>query len=245
MLQGGLNKAADDDTGFSFADDSTEPQALPMVGPLLGTQGTNEIHGTTTFNRANDPNATGTVYMLNDLVWVDPPFESSLQAIVYSACAKYYIQRIGELQNPILPLPAGPPLFDISTGEWGYITGEGWKAAGTVYVNVTPPGEITVSGRFTYGYNWSVQKYLPGVYRITFLIDPNNCETNAVIDDSTSILEGTSQKLQSYVIKASQYVAEKYPDRGGGVYIDVPIKPSSGGGGLPRKGVGAGGNLRN
>jgi hypothetical protein len=87
-----------------------------------------------------------------------------------------------------------------------------------------------------------VQKYLPGVYRITFLIDPN-CNTNAVIDDSTSIL-GTSQTLQSHVIKDSQYVAGEYPEHGGGVYIDVPIKPSSGGGGGGRPRKGAGGNLR-
>jgi hypothetical protein len=246
MLQGGLNAAAYD-TGFSFADGTTKPQALPMVGPLLGTQGTNEIHGTTTFNQANLLGADSIVSRLTDLVWVDPPFENGLQAIVYSACAKYYIQWIGNLENPILPLPVGPPRFNFTTGEWGDFSGGVWKAAGEVNVNVAPAGEITVSGRFTYGYNWSVQKYLPGVYRITFLIDPNCLtETNAVIDNSTSILGGTSQKLQSHVITDSQYVAGEYPDSGGGVYIDVPIKPSSGGGGGRRRKVveGVGGNLR-
>jgi hypothetical protein len=244
MLQGGL-----DTPGFNYDGSGVlgTPQALPMKGPFLGTSGINEIHGTTTFQTANIfEGADGTVSTLDKLMWVDPPFENGLQAIVYSSCARYYIQRIGDLVPQLLPCGSEDLRFDLTARQWG--GDEPWTSAGPVTASATPPGEITVSGRFTYGYNWSVQRTTSGVYRITFLIDPN-CSTNAVIDatetsiyqapEERALAEGDTPTLTSCVIKAAQYADGKQPLRGGGVYIDVPIAPSSGGGG---GGGGGGGN---
>lgn len=150
---------------FDFGNGATTPRVQVIDGPFLGTEGITEIHGTSAFQNVNgacDSDICLVADPLNTIPWVDPSgtyLPEDMQAIVYSDCAKYIIQK-GLDDNCLGP----NAFFDVADEEWNLDRG--------VLLKTDVGGEITVSGKMTYGYNWDTKSVSAGWYRITFLLDP-------------------------------------------------------------------------
>lgn len=187
----------------------------------ISGQGTDEVWGT-----------NGVVY-------------ESMQATVYSACARLLIQKLDKERNATdLDIEwnsvqmqwtgdVQPPL--VSSAVWEVLDGSESPAAYSA--------EINVQGKVIYGYNWFVQDMADaaGDYRLTFVIDGEHCphEVNTVFD-TTQILASEEESSSDTLLQAAAEESGGEPDMGGGIpsistqhdlsYIDVRIASGSGGG---------------
>jgi hypothetical protein len=155
-------------------------------------------------------------------VWgTDQTTYDSEQATVYSDHARLTIQ----LLNP----EGGTLSWDPALGEW---TGTGVSRTdfnGGCWEGVDGPGgysaEVNVSGKAIYGFNWDVRNLsdaTPGVYRITFSLDPDN---------GTGLLDTTLATAQILAPSEGEETAEALATVGGGGGKGSGSGGSTGGGG--------------
>jgi uncharacterized membrane protein YgcG len=199
-------------------EDEDDPlMAFPMQGPLLGTSGVREVHGTSAFNLLNDNGENADGYNNLTLVTAKSVLSNTaadgttttLNALVYTECARLSIE----------PTSSVGTIFNYTSGSWG--------SAPSTLAPMRMTTEVTVSGRITYGYVWNRAGLAPGWYRLNFYLDPacNDCAT--LIDpNSTAIINPG----RSYF---TELIAPENPEAncGGGVYIDIQLGGSGGGGG--------------
>mmetsp|Transcript_29782 Transcript_29782/g.49372 ORF Transcript_29782/g.49372 Transcript_29782/m.49372 type:complete len:385 (-) Transcript_29782:465-1619(-) len=153
---------------FNFGNEAVLPMALPMVGPLLGSENIGEIHGTTAFEAHNlacspdDGICEVTSPESNLDTWVSPDLYGH-NALVFTSCAKYIIQQgtnndclfgTDDTFTPAFPEDPDEPgdssayeyRFDVNSMQWIYVGTSDVTIQDPV---VTPPAtaEITVSGK--------------------------------------------------------------------------------------------------
>ena len=198
--------------------------AFPMQGPLLGTSGVGEVHGTSAFQglNANGINATGYDGLeLVDASSVLSALDSELNvlelnALVYTECARLSIQ----------PTSTALGEFNFTTGSWG--------TGGLTLGPISMSTEITVSGKITYGYVWNRATVTPGSYRLSFYLDPT-CGCKTLITSETEIINRGETYVTDWIDPDDEDTC------GGGVYIDIELRGSGGGGSGGGKGGSGGG----
>lgn len=198
--------------------------AFPMQGPLLGTSGVGEVHGTSAFNTLNIDGSQPNGFDNLDLVPAEDVLSSAdglttLNALVYSECARLSIQS---------PPQNSDAVFDYTSGSWN--TGGSMALAP---INMTT--EITVSGRITYGYVWNRAGLTPGWYRLNFYLDPQ-CDCRTLILANETAIINAGEKYITQLIEP-----DPEDDCGGGAYIDIELGGSGGGGGGSGGGKGGSG----
>ncbi len=158
------------------------------------------------------------------------------EATVYSGNARLTIQRLDAVDTLTWNAP---------TGEWGTSAADGTFVALPVFfsggvcgategMSTSYAGEINVSGKLVYGYNWDIRGIDPGIYRITFSLDPLTAtdgshpsnELNTFFDSATQVLGLTSE--EGGTPTDSPAVVDTADNL---TYIDVTITSSQGTGG--------------
>ena len=232
-----LKNVADDPTSEFEAADFL---AFAMSGAVPGTANSPvEMHGTNYGGPANPDLGTQT---LIDPTLVRPGF----QATMYSACARFIIQKV-----------VGDPAslqWNPADGYWGPISAVNNPVFnGAIYPDALADdysAEINVSGTLIYGYNWNLRKVGEGagLYRLTYVLDgggdvggtcttalttaftpePANPETEAPATQVVNVV--TNPVATPAIVPAGDPALNG--DLGGGLsYIDVVINVKTGGGG--------------
>ncbi|MEW5923380.1 MAG: hypothetical protein AB1746_05275 [Candidatus Zixiibacteriota bacterium] len=178
----------------------------------------------------------------------------SYEATVYSGCARLTIQKLaGDPNDPDNPLDLA---WDAESGKWvgdvGRTLANGgvWESDEGQSTTDKYSGEINVSGKLIYGYNWNLKRNNdgPGYYRITFSLDGLSGSGHPNIALNTHFWEGyTTIMLPAEVVAAAGINTDRLKDdsgssgsdEGGGVavidfnhnltFIDVHILQASGG----------------
>ena len=220
--------------------DAADFLAFAMSGAVPGTANSPvEMHGTNYGGEANPVLGTQT---LIDPTLVRPGF----QATMYSACARFIIQKVvGD--------PAGLQ-WNPADGHWGPVSAVNNPVFnGAIYPDALADdysAEINVSGSLIYGYNWNLRKVGEGagLYRLTYVLDgggevggscttplttaftpePANPETEAPATEVVNVV--TNPVATAAIVPAGD--AGLNGDLGGGLsYIDVVINAKTPGGG--------------
>jgi len=159
------------------------------------------------------------------IVLLEPPL--GMDATVYSACARFIIQKVN-----------GDPAelyWDSVEGSW-----MPRSVANTPVVDLNAWGgtysaEINAGGSLIYGYNWKTKSFSEGggVYRLTFVLEggpsaSGRCvyELNTVFDDNTMSIN-VGERRPATVLSASALGGTR--GEGGAVYVDVEIGGGGGG----------------
>ena len=230
-----LKNVVDDPT--SEFNDVPDFLAFQMSGAVPGTANSPvEMHGTN-YGGPENP-ALGTQTLI-DPTLVRPGF----QATIYSACARFIIQKV-----------VGDPAslqWNPADGHWGPISAVNNPVFnGAIYPDALADdysAEINVSGTLIYGYNWNLRKVGEGagLYRLTYVLDGGgdvggSCTTTHL---NTYLADGQTGAPASEVVNvvtnpvATPAIvpagdAGLNGDLGGGLsYIDVVINVKTGGGG--------------
>ena len=233
-----LLKNVVDDPTSEF--DAADFLAFEMSGAVPGTANSPvEMHGT---NYGGPVNPTLGTQTLIDPTLVRPGF----QATMYSACARFIIQKV-----------VGDPAslqWNPADGHWGPISAVNNPVFnGAIYPDALADdysAEINVSGSLIYGYNWNLRKVGEGagLYRLTYVLDgggdvggtcttalttaftpePANPETEAPATQVVNVV--TNPVATPAIVPAGDPALNG--DLGGGLsYIDVVINVKTGGGG--------------
>ena len=228
-----LKNVADDPTSEFNAADFL---AFEMSGAVPGTANSPvEMHGTN-YGGPENP-ALGTQTLI-DPTLVRPGF----QATMYSACARFIIQKV-----------VGDPAslqWNPADGHWGPVSAVNNPVFnGAIYPDALADdysAEINVSGTLIYGYNWNLRKTGEGagLYRLTYVLDGGgdvggSCNTHLntyLADGTTGAPETEVVNVVTNPVATPAIVPAADPalnsDLGGGLsYIDVVINTKTGGGG--------------
>jgi len=229
-----LLKNVVDDPTSEFA--AADFQAFEMSGAVPGTANSPvEMHGT---NYGGDANPDLGTQTLIDPMLVRPGF----QATMYSACARFIIQKV-----------VGDPAslqWNPADGHWGPISAVNNPVFnGAIYPDALADdysAEINVSGTLIFGYNWNLRKTGEGagLYRLTYVLDGGgdvggSCNTHLytyLADGTTGAPATTVVNVVTNPVATPAIVpagdAGLNGDLGGGLsYIDVVINVKTGGGG--------------
>jgi len=228
-----LKNVADDPTSEFNVDDFL---AFAMSGAVPGTANSPvEMHGTNYGGPANPEFGT---QALIDPTLVRPGF----QATMYSACARFIIQKV-----------VGDPAslqWNPADGHWGPVSAVNNPVFnGAIYPDALADdysAEINVGGNLIYGYNWNLRKVGEGagLYRLTYVLDGGgdvggSCNTHLntyLADGTTGAPETEVVNVVTNPVATPAIVPAADPalnsDLGGGLsYIDVVINTKTGGGG--------------
>jgi hypothetical protein len=237
VLLKNVNVADDPTSEFDVADFL----AFKMSGAVPGTENSPvEMQGTDFGGLANTALGTQT---LIDPTLVRPGF----QATMYSACARFVIQKI-----------VGDPAtlqWNPTDGYWGPISAVNNPVFnGAVYPDALADNysaEINVGGNLIYGYNWNLRKVGEGagLYRLTFVLDGGgdvggSCATALTTEfapgpassDPPQAPASLVVNIAANPVAIPDIVPARDPrlngDLGGGLsYIDVVINAKTAGGG--------------
>lgn len=127
-----------------------------MVGPLFGTHGYGEVHGTSMFNSLNND-------VSNDL--------DLIYAVdIWSTTEMPLLNTLVSMQCAMLPIQASP-LDSDACSSFDYTTGS-WSSGTTVLPPRSMTMETTVGSKITYGYNWNRGTISHGQYCLNFYFNP-------------------------------------------------------------------------
>ncbi len=220
--------------------DAADFLAFEMSGAVPGTANSPvEMHGT---NYGGPENLALGTQTLIDPTLVRPGF----QATIYSACARFIIQKV-----------VGDPAslqWNPADGYWGPISAVNNPVFnGAIYPDALADdysAEINVGGSLIYGYNWNLRKVGEGagLYRLTYVLDggpdvggpcTTDLNTSFAPEPEDPMMEppatavvniATNPVATPAIVPAGAF--DLNGDPGGGLsYIDVVVNAKTPGGG--------------
>ena len=216
--------------------------AYLMSGAVPGTEKSNlEMQGT---DYGSDLGAFPGTRTLVDprLVKADSVTGTGYDAIIYSSCARLFIQKWQTTEAPV----------------WDGVKGV-WYGAAAPMVNITSypltdpitgatiaptyVTEINSGGSLVYGYNWMASNASTGKYRITFILDGapvcpalnTKFQKTATAEYPQTTVANPGEVTPAQMLYPEDLVATSSDGKtysyGGLVYVDITLRPKKGGGG--------------
>jgi hypothetical protein len=149
-----------------------------------------------------------------------------VEAIVYSQCARFLIQKLEG---------SAAPTWNPNSGQW---TGASAPVVNVSAYGGTYSAEINSGGGLVYGYNWNAKKAATGTYRLTFVLDGNDtqgprCPTLLGTEFRSGVtkLANIGENNAPHIIYAGATGADGLNggDEGGLVYLDLTLTSKGGG----------------